>query len=111
MFVVWNCLGPLFAVQCGYKMIPSFELAAMSQTADDSNSSTPSLDDLIPLREAAKLSGLSAGHLRLLVSRGDMWGTKLGRNWVTTTQAVQEYLAQDRRPGPKPKEPRDKSSI
>lgn len=82
----------------------------MSPSTDDSNSDTPSLNDLISLREAAELSGLSAGHLRLLVSRGDLWGTKLGRNWVTTAQAVQEYLAQDRRPGPKPKEPRDESS-
>jgi len=67
----------------------------------------PSLDQLISLREAAKLSGLSASHLRLLVSRGDIWGQKIGRNWVTTAQAVQEYVAQDHRPGPKPRKPRD----
>jgi excisionase family DNA binding protein len=83
----------------------------MSQVTDGTKRDTPDLDDLISLREAAELSGLSAGHLRLLVSRGEMWGIKLGRNWVTTAQAVQEYLAQDRRPGPKPKEPRDKSLI
>lgn len=66
----------------------------------------PSLGELISLGEAAELSGLSASHLRLLASRGDMWGIKLGQNWFTTAQAVQEYLARDRRPGPKPKEPR-----
>ena len=33
----------------------------------------------------------------------NLWGTKIGRNWVTTEQAVQEYLARDRKPGPKPK--------
>jgi hypothetical protein len=82
----------------------------MAHATHDSDSETPSLNDLISLREAAELSGLSAGHLRLLVSRGNLWGTKLGRNWVTTAQAIQDYLAQDRRPGPKPKEPRDKSS-
>lgn len=62
----------------------------------------PSLDDLISLKEAAKLSGLSPNHLRLLVGRGDIWGKKIGRNWVTTEKAVNEYLARDRRPGPKP---------
>jgi len=67
----------------------------------------PSLDELISLSEAAELSGLSASHLRLLASRGDMWGIKLGQNWFTTAQAVQQYLARDRRPGPKPKKPRD----
>ena len=78
----------------------------MRHSADDSSSDQPSLAELITLREAAELSGLSAGHLRLLVSRGEIWGVKLGRNWVTTAQAVREYLAQGRRPGPKPKEPR-----
>ncbi len=31
----------------------------------------PGLDELITLQGAAKLSGLSAGHLRLLVSQGE----------------------------------------
>jgi hypothetical protein len=31
-----------------------------------------------------------------------LWGAKIGRNWVTTEQAVRAYLARDRRPGPKP---------
>jgi hypothetical protein len=74
---------------------------------EDSDPVQPPLDALISLREGAELSGLSASHLRLLVSRGDIWGRKIGRNWVTTAQAVEEYLAQDRRPGPKPKKPRD----
>jgi excisionase family DNA binding protein len=78
----------------------------MPRTVDDSDSAKPSLDELISLQEAAELSGLSAGHIRLLVRRGAIWGTKIGRNWVTTAQAVEEYLAQDRKPGPKPQEPR-----
>jgi hypothetical protein len=76
--------------------------------AADGGSGPPNLDELITLREtAAERSGLSASHLRLLVSRGDIWRMKLGRNWVTTAQAVEEYLTRDRRPGPKPKRPRD----
>ena len=62
----------------------------------------PSLADLITLSEASKLSGLSPSHLRLLVSRGDIWGKKLGRNWFTTEQAVTDYIKLDRKPGPKP---------
>lgn len=79
----------------------------MSHNTDNSDLDEPSLDDLVSLREAAQLSGLSASHLRLLVRRGDIWGVKLGHNWVTTAEAVEDYLAQDRRPGPKPKESRD----
>jgi hypothetical protein len=63
----------------------------------------PSIDDLITLSEAAKRSELSPNHLRLLVSTGEIWGKKLGRDWFTTEEVVREYLARDRRPGPKPK--------
>jgi excisionase family DNA binding protein len=64
----------------------------------------PHWDELITLHEAAELSGLTQRHLRLLLSNGELWGQKLGRDWFTTKQAVNEYLARDRRPGPKPKD-------
>ncbi len=59
---------------------------------------------LISLAEAAKRSGLSQGHLRLLARGGVIWSTKIGRNWVTTEKAVRAYLELDRRPGPKSKD-------
>jgi excisionase family DNA binding protein len=62
-------------------------------------------DSLISLAEAADLSGLSHDHLRNLIRWGKVWGTKIGRNWVTTEAAVKAYLATERRRGPKPKEP------
>ena len=72
-----------------------------SSTTGDSNYQ-PRLDELISLQVAADLSGLSSDHLRRLVRQGDLWGTKIGRNWATTATAVREYLARDRKPGPKP---------
>lgn len=63
----------------------------------------PELDDLISLRQAAKFSGLSPNHLRLLVGKKTIWGKKIDHFWVTTKQAVREYLARDRRTGPKTK--------
>lgn len=86
-------------------------MTSMVQNPEDRASDQPSLDELISLREAAELSGLSTSQLRLLVSRGDIWGVKLGRNWVTTAKVVEEYMARDRRPGPKPKRPRNESWI
>ena len=68
-----------------------------------SEADQPELDELISLSEAAELTGLSASHLRLVVRQGEIWGRKLGRNWLTTEQAVREYLAQEIKPGPKPK--------
>lgn len=63
----------------------------------------PRLDELISLREAAELSGLTQPHLALMIRKGDLWGKKVGRNWVTTAQAVRNYLTRNRRPGPKTK--------
>lgn len=51
------------------------------------------LRDLISLQVAAKLSGMSPGHIRLLIRKNEMWGLKIGRNWVTTELAVREYQA------------------
>ena len=75
----------------------------MSSSKDEDSDNQPRLDELIPLRKAAEISGLSQGHLSLLIRENELWGVKIGRNWVTTREAVREYLARDRRPGPKPK--------
>jgi len=79
----------------------------MDQMPEDNNkrnnSEQPKLDELISVRDASELSGLSQSYIRRLVSQGVIWGKKLGRNWVTTEKAVGEYLTQDRKPGPKPK--------
>lgn len=61
----------------------------------------PNLDELISLRQAAKKSGLSHDHLRRLAGQGKIWAKKIGRNWVTTEEAVKQYLTQGLRPGPK----------
>ena len=75
----------------------------MPDNPHENNSNQPSLDELVSLRKAAKISGLSPSHLRLLVSRGEIWGQKIGRNWATTAQAVLDYTARNHRPGPKSK--------
>jgi excisionase family DNA binding protein len=58
---------------------------------------------LISLAEAARISGLSPSHLRKLVSEGSVPGEKIGRDWLTTAEAVQEYLKRGNKPGPKRK--------
>ena len=49
-------------------------------------------EQLVSLAEAASEFGLSAGHLRYLVSRQAVPGRKIGRNWVTTRSAVAGYM-------------------
>lgn len=73
----------------------------MPSNQDGNGDDQPRLEDLISLKKAAEISGLSPDHLRRLAGGGELWGVKIGRNWVTTEQAVREYLARDRRPGPK----------
>ena len=75
----------------------------MQDNLTEKNSNQPNLNELISLSKAAELSGFTTRHLRLLATSGEIWAKKLGRNWFTTTQAVQEYLARDRKPGPKTK--------
>ena len=58
---------------------------------------------LISVIQAAKLSGLTTRHIRLLLSQGKIVGFKMGRDWLTTEDAVTDYLTQNHKPGPKPK--------
>ena len=76
----------------------------MKSKYQNNKDNQPRLDDLITLSEAAKLSGFTTRHLRHLAENEQLWAKKLGRNWFTTTQAVNDYLARDRRPGPKSQE-------
>jgi hypothetical protein len=55
-----------------------------NQTRDDQ----PRLNELITFSEAAEKSGFTPRHLRYLAENGELWAKKLGRNWFTTTQAV-----------------------
>jgi hypothetical protein len=75
----------------------------MSTNDIDQDKEQPKIDELISLREASELSGLTHPHLALLIRQGKLWGEKIGRNWVTTEEAVKDYLALDRKRGPKPK--------
>jgi excisionase family DNA binding protein len=49
--------------------------------------------DLISLKEAAAVSGLSHSHLRYLCRTGKLKAKRLGRDWFTTRDAVANYVA------------------
>ncbi len=50
-------------------------------------------ESLIPLTEAAARYPLSQSHLQLLARTGRLQAVKLGRDWFTTPEAVETYLA------------------
>jgi len=53
-------------------------------------------DELIALSEAAQRYGFTAAYLRELAERGRLTARKIGRNWVTTPRAVEEFIASRR---------------
>ena len=75
----------------------------MANSSQEDTSDQPRLDELISLQEASAICGLTQPHLALLIRRGMLWGKKIGRDWVTTRQAINQYQALDHKPGPKTK--------
>ena len=49
-------------------------------------------EELISLSEAAAFCGLTHEHLSLLARRGKLEARKIGRDWLTTRAAVEEYM-------------------
>ena len=49
-------------------------------------------EEFISLSEAELLSGMTRQHLALLARRGRLRATKIGRDWLTTRAAVEDYL-------------------
>jgi predicted HTH domain antitoxin len=59
---------------------------------------------LISVTRAAEISGLTPGYIRRLLRNNIIEGKKIGRDWFTTEETIREYLATERRPGPKPQQ-------
>jgi hypothetical protein len=57
------------------------------------NFAKQNLGGFITLAEAAKNSPYSQEYLSLLARRGKLFSKKIGRNWYTTREAIQNYLA------------------
>jgi len=52
----------------------------------------PKSDELITLAQAEELYGFSAGYLQKLAKRGRLKAKKLGLQWLTTPESVEEYI-------------------
>jgi excisionase family DNA binding protein len=63
--------------------------------SDDNDQSNPmdslTVGELISLVEAAELSGFSLRYLQDIAKRGRLQAKKIGREWLTTMAAVEEY--------------------
>ena len=54
-------------------------------------------EELISLSEAAAVSGMSRQHLSRLIRKGKLPATRVGKVWVTTRAAVEDYLGDEQK--------------
>jgi len=52
-------------------------------------------------REASNAYGLSDAHIRRLLEYGKVKGDKFGRDWLVRPSAMERYMANKPKPGPK----------
>ena len=57
--------------------------------------------DWISSKEAAEYTGYTPRYICYLLARGLVVGRKFGRDWFTTKEALDKYLATNPRRGPK----------
>ncbi len=56
-------------------------------------------DELISLAEAAERSGFDQDYLRQLIHRGRLKAKKVGRDWLTTSRDIEDYIASRQKKG------------
>ena len=61
------------------------------------------MPEWISVKEAAEYTGYTTRHIRFLLARGLVEGQRFGRDWFTTKESLDAYLAMNPRPGPKKK--------
>ena len=62
------------------------------------------MPEWISAKEAAEYTGYTRRHIRYLLANGLVEGQRFGRDWFTTKEALDKYLANNPRPGPKKKQ-------
>jgi len=60
-------------------------------------------EEWITTKEAAAILGITPEHMAYLLRKGIVRGQKIGRDWITTRSAIEEYEENRPKPGPKPK--------
>ncbi len=48
--------------------------------------------ELISLVEASQRYGISPTYLRTIARSGRLWAKKVGRDWLTSSSAIEEYI-------------------
>ncbi len=51
-----------------------------------------SVDEFIDLKQASEISGIAQVTLRAQAGKGRLWAFRLGGQWVTTRERLQQYI-------------------
>ncbi len=75
--------------------LSSLEILDASSRYPSGQLAAHSVDEFIDLRMASKLSTIAPVTLRTQAEKGKLWAIRLGGQWVTTRERLQQYI--DRR--------------
>jgi uncharacterized protein YuzE len=72
--------------------LSSIEILDASERYPTGQLAAHSVDELIDLRTAAKLAEIAPVTLRTQAEKGKLWAIRLGGQWVTTRDRLQQYI-------------------
>ena len=72
--------------------VSSIEILDASKRYPPGQLAASSVDEFIDLRTASKLAAIAPVTLRTQAEKGRLWALRLGGQWVTTRERLQQYL-------------------
>lgn len=72
--------------------LASIEIVDASRRYPSGQLAASSVDEFIDLKMAAKLADLAPVTLRTQAEKGRLWALRLGGQWVTTRERLQQYI-------------------
>ena len=79
--------------------LSSIEIMDASKRYPPGQLAAQSVDEFLDLRMASKLAAIAPVTLRTQAEKGRLWAIRLGGQWVTTRERLQQYLDSRVRPG------------
>ena len=72
--------------------LSSVEILEASKRYPSGQLAAASIDEFIDLKTASRLSDIAAVTLRAQAEKGRLWAIRLGGQWVTTRERLQQYI-------------------
>ena len=72
--------------------VTSIEILNASKRYPPSQLAAHSVDEFVDLRTASKLTTIAPVTLRTQAEKGRLWAIRLGGQWVTTRERLQQYV-------------------